>query len=113
MKNDESKPKTKTKEKKSPCHTCKKKSPVQLETIVELPPLDLHPTADEIAEAYFLFGSRVIDDTTYNKINSVYKRIFNENLVRGCGTCGERYFQKFKYYVDNVLKINPNDYRKI
>lgn len=86
------------------CKKCKKKKPVtQLEPLVEEV---IFPTIDEIKYAYIEMSSAGgLKPELYDRVNTTYKAIFNEDLLRNCGSCGQRQFRKFTHYIKNVLKI--------
>jgi len=98
--------KTKPKEKKKPCGTCKKKVKEikEPEPLIELPYI---PDANDITIAYAeLTSYGGVREDKKEFISKVYKEIFNEELVYDCRSCVSIQARKFKYFITNTLKIN-------
>ena len=94
-------------EKKKPCKSCKKGKEV-----TELPqPIDilseLPPTYDEVKDLYITMSSMGgVTPEDYERINPIYKRIFNEDLLRSCGSCGRTQYRKLSWHIKNVLNLD-------
>ena len=116
-------------EKKKPCKTCKKKEIEEplidpfdnldeffVETQDQLLDKELRiwkqeqidniPTMEEIITVYKLMSSNSgVKVQDQPRVNNVYKSLFKEDLPFGCGQCGEKHYRKFKYYIENILKL--------
>lgn len=94
-----------SKEKKKPCGTCKKKKTVITEEIplIQMPYI---PDINDIQLAYAeLTSYGGIKEEKKEFISKVYKEIFNEELIYDCNSCVSTQARKFKYYINNTLKI--------
>ena len=99
--------KKKSKEKKVPCTTCKKKGKVtKLEVYEE--PIDLLdlPTLEDIKVAYAeltSFGG--VKNEKKEQIQKIYKFLFNEDFDWNCRSCVSNQARKFHNHMKYNLKL--------
>jgi hypothetical protein len=60
-------------------------------------------TNEEILWCHSMLKATGFTDEIRDKVSSIYKQLFNEELVFSC--CKNRGFIKLDYYVRNVLKL--------
>ena len=58
---------------------------------------------EDILWAHKMLQASGMTDEISNKVKSIYKELFNEELVFSC--CKNRGYIKLDYYVRNVLKL--------
>lgn len=92
--------------KKKGCTTCKKKK----QEIKELPKFELVETISpftdaDLIEVYNLMNGS-IKGQDLEKVRAVFKYIFNEDIDLTCGACGQRYYNKYRYHLKSVLKLD-------
>jgi hypothetical protein len=88
------------------CKTCKKKTIKELESPIELEPIDI-PTLGDIKLAFAeltSFGGVKEDKKEF--IKKIYTHIFQEELDLNCRGCVSQQVRKFSNYLDkNNIKV--------
>jgi len=92
-------------EKKKRCTQCKKKKEItEAIPVVDLE-FEIPPTYNEIMDLYTTMSNmKGVNPEEYNRINPIYKKLFQEDLLTGCGSCGATQYRKLKYFITEILK---------
>jgi len=92
-------------EKKKRCTQCKKKKEItEAIPVVDLE-FEIPPTYDEIMDLYNTMSNmKGVTSEEHSRINPIYKKIFQEDLLTGCGSCGATQYRKLKHFITEILK---------
>jgi hypothetical protein len=88
------------------CKTCKKKIIKELESPIELEPIDI-PTLEDIKLAFAELTSYAgVKEDKKEFIKKIYTHIFQEELDLNCRGCTSQQVRKFSNYLDkNNIKV--------
>ena len=85
------------------CGGCKsKQEEIEVQAV---PQINTDVNVEELLWAHTALQASGMTDEHKQRVNNVYRLIFNEDVNFGCGGCKDANFRRLDHYIREVLKI--------